>query len=1133
MGGLGADHVADVQVDAAGNVFVVGEFSNSLTFDGTTLLSAGSVDGFVARLDALGALVWMVKVGGPGTDRAITLDVDANGNVAVAGEFTATANAFGTSITSSGGTVDAFVAKLDASSGTLQWVRQGGSDTWADRPYGITLAGNGNAIVAGEFKGTALFDGLPITSLIDPLTQLPGFDVFIASYDASGTLLWLQQGAASRVDRAIDVVSDAAGNSYVCGQYSDTVTFDVQHPGVVLNATFLVKFDVNGVEQWFRRCGGASFNHVRDMQLTSSGTLLLCGDLQGTMTFEDNVPNTIVGGADHAGYLLHVDATGELLGSQVLGSDNMLGAQGLVQQGGEVAVLGEFQCRLSSLSALYGSGTFLATGDPDLYIARYTFPGLQYIEAQQFGGVAGKQAGRIAALPGGDLVFCGSYADQLVFPSDGQAWGESPFTGVNGTSSFCGDPEYGSFSANFSIGLFDGFVARAYVEGRAPYDFFARPGGPCARPELDFCIKRWMYGPACPDPIMACDAVVLELTTPFAWSDAFMPSQPNEGPRLNILWSDGSNGPFMSVTGTGWYWCTLSSANNCWSVTDSVFVDISVAPDATVSDGQGVNFFADFPQPLFLCDTTVWLWCPTVQPGDVVTWALQGGGMSVQNDSILATVDGNYVVTVVGANGCLDETTIYVAVTPSDPLPNVTGVEFTFYDTWGGILDGDTLGGCPGSGIIGPAEVQYYIDSLPGTIPSNLQIAFNSLGLPGGAFLLPGDPYNWAVIADQGTGWYTFTFTVNIFDTPCPSDTLTFMQQDSIYWVEVPEPTATFPDSVLLCPGGTGAIVVQCPDCDQLLWQGPGIVSTSALGDTAWVDAYGYYQVSFVASVPWGSCPFTEIIVVAEPPVPQLFSLPPDGLVCPGDSAIIYTTTSGVLYNWEGPDGPIAENNDTIVVSELGNYYMQLTNAGGCVLGVGPITIAGFGSPVISVQGDGVLCPGDSIVLEVVATGATNIAWQPPLFGSSPTQVVYTPDLYLCWVTVCGTPYLLSMPIGLSDPVAEILDPGPAVICEGTPLILQGAPGAASYSWLPGNVQGQDLLVTQPGNYQLIIIDTYGCSDTTDQFFVGSASFSEVLTAEGDSACAGGMVTLLADGSGAITWYSDPFGSNAIGAGGH
>jgi hypothetical protein len=79
------------------------------------------------------------------------------------------------------------------------------------------------------------------------------------------------------------------------------------------------------------------------------------------------------------------------------------------------------------------------------------------------------------------------------------------------------------------------------------------------------------------------------------------------------------------------------------------------------------------------------------------------------------------------------------------------------------------------------------------------------------------------VIADQGTGWYTFTFTVNIFDTPCPSDTLTFMQQDSIYWVEVPEPTATFPDSVLLCPGGTGAIVVQCPDCDQLLWQGPGI----------------------------------------------------------------------------------------------------------------------------------------------------------------------------------------------------------------------------------------------------------------------------------------------------------------------
>jgi gliding motility-associated-like protein len=809
-------------------------------------------------------------------------------------------------------------------------------------------------------------------------------------------------------------------------------------------------------------------------------------------------------------YLLHVDADGELLGQRVLGSDSPLGTEGLVQQAGTVALFGTFTCGLTGLQAQYGDGVFLAVGDPDLFVARYTFPALSPLDAQQFGGRGGKQAGRIAALPGGALVFTGSYTDDLVVPSDGGAWGEAPFS--SGTAGFCGDPNYDHYTQNTSSGLSDGFVARAYVTGRQPYDIWERSGA-CQRPMLDLCVRS-QGGPLCPLQIDTCLAFLLGLHTPFNWTDPFLPPQPGQGPMMDILWSDGSNAPYASALATGWYACTMTAVNGCWSVTDSVYVNISTPPDATISDGLYVNWAADFPQPLTPCDTTVWLWCPTVQPGDQVQWTLPGGAV-VANDSVLATVSGAYLVTVNAPNGCIDEVAVLVTMSQSDPLPNVTGVDITLYDPLGGILDGDTVAGCSFGGVLGPADIQFYIDSLPGVIPNNVFVAVNSSGLPGGTITSPNGPFYWSVSAFQGTGWYPIDFTINIFDMPCPSDTLTFMMQDSIYWVQVDEPVALFPDTVLLCPGDTSVLAVQCAGCDLVLWQGPGIVATSPVGDTAWVNAYGYYQLTLQASVPWGGCAFNNYIAVVPPVTPAVFTLPPDGLICPGDTALLVTTTPGVLYAWEGPDGPLNVNNDTVAVTELGDYYLQVTDVGGCLLGAGPLTIAGIGTPFVSTVGDNVLCPGDSVTVEVVGGSGTTVQWQAPLQGSAPVQVIDAPGLYTCWVTSCGITSLLSFPIGLSQPDAVITAPQPAVTCDGAPVLLQGPPGMSAYEWLPGGASTPDLALTQQG-YQ----------------FVGTASIAQPLTVQGDTVCAGGTALLFANGSGAITWYADAAAQQAIGSGG-
>ena len=77
---------------------------------------------------------------------------------AVVGEFMGTATFQGVTITSNDFTADMFVMRLDRTTGAQQWIRQGGGSEGADRPYGVTIAPNGQVTVAGEFKGTASWD---------------------------------------------------------------------------------------------------------------------------------------------------------------------------------------------------------------------------------------------------------------------------------------------------------------------------------------------------------------------------------------------------------------------------------------------------------------------------------------------------------------------------------------------------------------------------------------------------------------------------------------------------------------------------------------------------------------------------------------------------------------------------------------------------------------------------------------------------------------------------------------------------------------------------------------------------------------------------------------------------------------
>lgn len=128
------------------------------------LTSAGQKDILILRYDSLGNLAWVRQAGGVSNDEGIDAAVDAAGNEYVIGYFSDTA-AFGASTLISAGAEDAFLAKYDKN-GNLLWVRQNGGKGH-DVGRKITIDEHGNVCVTEFISGIVFFKGREVVKKPD------------------------------------------------------------------------------------------------------------------------------------------------------------------------------------------------------------------------------------------------------------------------------------------------------------------------------------------------------------------------------------------------------------------------------------------------------------------------------------------------------------------------------------------------------------------------------------------------------------------------------------------------------------------------------------------------------------------------------------------------------------------------------------------------------------------------------------------------------------------------------------------------------------------------------------------------------------------------------------------------------
>jgi len=274
-----------IAVDANGNSAVACYFGSSTaltaTFGGVTLTTNGNRDAALVKYDPNGNVLWAVNMGGiNSTEESNDVCFDPLGNVYVTGMFNITAN-FGSTVLTSNGLTDVFIAKFDPN-GNLLWAKNAGGGR-NDEGKGITYSPTGYIYVVGVFDSAATFGAVNLAST----SGLAGDqEIFFAKLDLNGNFLAAQKAGGAGDDNANKIIADAAGNLYTIGEFEGTATFDThQLISAGLKDVAMIKLASNDQILWVKQAGGAGTENGIGVAFDLGGNFYGTGYFQQVASF--------------------------------------------------------------------------------------------------------------------------------------------------------------------------------------------------------------------------------------------------------------------------------------------------------------------------------------------------------------------------------------------------------------------------------------------------------------------------------------------------------------------------------------------------------------------------------------------------------------------------------------------------------------------------------------------------------------------------------------------------------------------------------------------------------------------------------------------------------------------------------
>ena len=533
--------------------------------------------------------------------------------------------------------------------------------------------------------------------------------------------------------------------------------------------------------------------------------------------------------------------------------------------------------------------------------------------------------------------------------------------------------------------------------------------------------------------------------------------------QLNGSDMSGETNASVTTNQTGNYTVIATNASGCTSsesitVTDGSFTISSISGDTDLCTGESTT-----------------LSVTTSEPSVTYQWQFNGTDMTGEtNASVTVNQAGTYSVTATNASNC----TVTENVVVNDRSFTISTIA------------GDT------DLCTGESTTLSITSSEPGL---TYQWQFNGTDMAGET--------NASVTVNQA-GTYSVTAT-NAYGCTATENVVVSDRSFTISSISGDTDLCTGESTTLSITSSEPGLTYQ--------WQFNGTDMAGETNAGVTVNQAGTYSVT--ATNAYG-CTVSENVVVND----RLFtitSITGDTDLCTGESTTLSTSTteSGVTYQWQFNGTDMAgETNASTTVNQAGNYSVTATNAYGCTASEN-IVVNDVSFTITSIQGNTVICPGDSTTLSVSTTepGVT-YQWQlngTDLAGETNTSlsVNQTGNYSVIVTNSYGCTATESVVVNSAAFNTSTIQ-GDADLCvgESTTLSITSAEPGLTYQW---QFNGTDMVgetnanvtVNQPGTYSVTATNPSGC-EVTESVVVNDVSFTITPIAGDTDICPGESTTL-------------------------
>jgi len=309
MGSTGWDYINGIKTDADGNVYIAGAYTATFSINKKDIESHGKQDLFVAKYNHKGTLQWVWNAGGKQADKITALYVNQNNEIIISGIVSGEMKI--EKQTFEGESKKLILAKITGK-GKMVWIKSFAIDNAASI-YHLYENDSCGIIAAGTFKKTM--------TIGDKIVKSAGKeDIFMARFTSDGIIKNLNAYGAN----GKDVITALAGSEnqklYLAGTYQEGFTLGnvkLESPQQKSTGAFVAQINFDFETGWVQTYQSQQFIEISSIAPARNNELFIAGNFADINQL-GNYELTSIGGIDF--FAAKLDSAGQVTWAKRFGT---------------------------------------------------------------------------------------------------------------------------------------------------------------------------------------------------------------------------------------------------------------------------------------------------------------------------------------------------------------------------------------------------------------------------------------------------------------------------------------------------------------------------------------------------------------------------------------------------------------------------------------------------------------------------------------------------------------------------------------------------------------------------------------------------------------------------------------------